>query len=102
MLLRPAGLCALPQSSYVRSFSTVVKPSAFRRLPEKESHVTPSYIKRALDEYIVGQDAAKRAISVAVRNRFRRLLLPAEIRKDARPHNVLMIGPTGVSLCSEV
>jgi len=49
-----------------------------------------------LDRYIVGQDAAKRAVAVAIRNRWRRQQLPAEMRKDVTPKNIIMIGPTGV------
>jgi ATP-dependent HslUV protease ATP-binding subunit HslU len=49
-----------------------------------------------LDRYIVGQDAAKRAVAVAIRNRWRRQQLPEELRKDVTPKNIIMIGPTGV------
>ena len=49
-----------------------------------------------LDRYIVGQDAAKRAVAIAIRNRWRRQQLPAELRKDVTPKNIIMIGPTGV------
>src|SRR5277367_2293395 len=49
-----------------------------------------------LDRYIVGQDAAKRAVAVAIRNRWRRQQLSPELRKDVTPKNIIMIGPTGV------
>jgi ATP-dependent HslUV protease ATP-binding subunit HslU len=49
-----------------------------------------------LDKYIVGQDAAKRAVAVAIRNRWRRQQLPPDLRKDVAPKNIIMIGPTGV------
>ncbi len=49
-----------------------------------------------LDRYIVGQHAAKRAVAVAIRNRWRRQQLPPELRKDVTPKNIIMIGPTGV------
>src|SRR5262249_51886908 len=49
-----------------------------------------------LDRYIVGQDAAKRAVAIAIRNRWRRQRLPPELRKDVTPKNIIMIGPTGV------
>src|SRR5437660_3017742 len=49
-----------------------------------------------LDKYIVGQDAAKRAVAIAIRNRWRRQQLPPELRKDVTPKNIIMIGPTGV------
>jgi ATP-dependent HslUV protease ATP-binding subunit HslU len=49
-----------------------------------------------LDRYIVGQDAAKRAVAIAIRNRWRRQQLPPDLRKDVTPKNIIMIGPTGV------
>jgi ATP-dependent HslUV protease ATP-binding subunit HslU len=58
--------------------------------------LTPRQIVDALDRYIVGQDAAKKAVAVALRNRFRRQQLPAAERDDILPKNILMIGPTGV------
>src|SRR4051812_37661609 len=58
--------------------------------------MTPREIVAELDKYIIGQDAAKRAVAVAIRNRWRRQQLPAEMRKDVTPKNILMIGPTGV------
>src|SRR6476661_9618677 len=59
-------------------------------------HLTPKQIVAELDRYIVGQADAKRAVAVAVRNRWRRQQLPEEMRKDVAPKNILMIGPTGV------
>src|SRR5689334_3946746 len=58
--------------------------------------LTPRQIVAELDRYIVGQAAAKRAVAVALRNRYRRQQLPAEERDDVLPKNILMIGPTGV------
>lgn len=58
--------------------------------------LTPRQIVRELDKYIVGQTKAKRAVAIALRNRYRRLLLPASIRDEILPKNILMIGPTGV------
>ncbi len=58
--------------------------------------LTPAQIVAELDEYIIGQKAAKRAVAVALRNRYRRLSLPESIRNDVLPKNILMIGPTGV------
>jgi ATP-dependent HslUV protease ATP-binding subunit HslU len=58
--------------------------------------VTPRQIVEELDRYIVGQVAAKKAVAVAIRNRWRRQQLPAEMRKDVTPKNIIMIGPTGV------
>src|SRR5687767_11633909 len=58
--------------------------------------LTPRQIVAELDKYIIGQSAAKRAVAVALRNRFRRSKLPDELREDVIPKNILMIGPTGV------
>jgi ATP-dependent HslUV protease ATP-binding subunit HslU len=58
--------------------------------------LTPRQIVAELDRYIVGQDAAKRAVAVAIRNRWRRQQLPPDLRKDVTPKNIIMIGPTGV------
>ena len=60
------------------------------------AQMTPRQIVQELDRYIVGQDAAKRAVAVAIRNRWRRQQLPPELRKDVTPKNIIMIGPTGV------
>jgi ATP-dependent HslUV protease ATP-binding subunit HslU len=58
--------------------------------------MTPRQIVQELDRYIVGQDAAKRAVAIAIRNRWRRQQLVPELRKDVTPKNIIMIGPTGV------
>ena len=60
------------------------------------AELTPRQIVELLDRHIVGQDAAKRAVAVAIRNRWRRQQLPEEMRKDVTPKNIIMIGPTGV------
>jgi ATP-dependent HslUV protease ATP-binding subunit HslU len=60
------------------------------------AELTPRQIVAELDKYIVGQDAAKRAVAIAIRNRWRRQKLPPELRKDVTPKNIIMIGPTGV------
>lgn len=57
---------------------------------------TPRQIVAALDKYIIGQAAAKRAIAIAIRNRWRRLQLAEGMREEVGPKNILMIGPTGV------
>ncbi len=59
-------------------------------------NLTPRQIVAHLDRYIVGQHEAKRAVAVAVRNRWRRQQLPEDIRQEVSPKNILMIGPTGV------
>ena len=58
--------------------------------------LTPREIVRELDRFIVGQDSAKRAVAVALRNRYRRAMLPDDIRDEVTPKNILMVGPTGV------
>ena len=60
------------------------------------TELTPREIVRELDRYIIGQDDAKRAVAVALRNRYRRAQLPDDIRDEVTPKNILMIGPTGV------
>ena len=56
--------------------------------------LTPQEIVSALNSYVVGQQKAKRAVAVALRNRYRRRQLEADIREDIRPKNLLLIGPT--------
>lgn len=58
--------------------------------------LTPREIMHELDRYIIGQDEAKRAVAVALRNRYRRSMLDEDIRNEISPKNILMIGPTGV------
>jgi len=58
--------------------------------------MTPREIVQELDRYIIGQDDAKRAVAVALRNRWRRQQLPDALRQEVTPKNILMIGPTGV------
>ena len=58
--------------------------------------MTPREITSELDKHIVGQAAAKRAVAIALRNRWRRMKLDAELREEVTPKNILMIGPTGV------
>ncbi len=61
-----------------------------------EKDLTPRRVVAELDKYIVGQAAAKRAVAVALRDRWRRMQLPAELGQEILPKNILMIGPTGV------
>ena len=58
--------------------------------------LTPRKIVEELDKYIVGQKDAKRAVAIAIRNRWRRLQLSDELREEVMPKNIIMIGPTGV------
>ena len=75
------------------------------RLPEsmenppadpKDDELTPQEIVAELDKFIIGQKAAKKAVAIALRNRYRRRKLPAELADEIAPKNILMIGPTGV------
>ena len=58
--------------------------------------LTPREIVSELDRFIIGQNDAKRAVSVALRSRWRRKQLPADLQDEVYPKNILMIGPTGV------
>lgn len=58
--------------------------------------LTPKEIVAELDRYIIGQDKAKRTVAIALRNRYRRSLLPEEMREEIIPKNIIMVGPTGV------
>src|SRR5258705_12558688 len=64
--------------------------------PSSGERLTPKEIVLELDKYIVGQGAAKRAVAIALRNRWRRQMLPPELREEVAPKNIIMIGPTGV------
>ncbi|RPH95314.1 ATP-dependent protease ATPase subunit HslU [candidate division KSB1 bacterium] len=59
-------------------------------------HLTPAEIVLELDKYIIGQDAAKRAVAIALRNRWRRQQVEGELREEIYPNNIILIGPTGV------
>ena len=59
-------------------------------------NLTPRETVKELDKYIIGQDNAKRAVAVALRNRYRRSQLSAELREEITPKNIIMKGPTGV------
>ncbi|HEU5193284.1 MAG TPA: ATP-dependent protease ATPase subunit HslU [Methylomirabilota bacterium] len=68
-------------------------------LPERSpapTGLTPAQIVAELDRYIIGQHKAKRAVAIALRNRWRRQMLPAALRDEVAPKNIIMIGPTGV------
>jgi ATP-dependent HslUV protease ATP-binding subunit HslU len=60
------------------------------------SEMTPREIVSELNRFIIGQDSAKRAVAIALRNRWRRMQLDEELRHEVTPKNILMIGPTGV------
>ncbi|HVK88332.1 MAG TPA: AAA family ATPase, partial [Kofleriaceae bacterium] len=61
-----------------------------------EGQLTPAKIVEELDRYVVGQREAKRAVAVALRNRWRRQQVPGDLRDEIAPKNIIMIGPTGV------
>jgi len=62
----------------------------------REKHLTPSTIVRELNKYIIGQEEAKRAVAIALRNRWRRQRLSSRMKDEVFPKNIIMIGPTGV------
>ncbi|MFC2662250.1 MAG: ATP-dependent protease ATPase subunit HslU [Eubacterium sp.] len=64
-------------------------------MADKIQGLTPKEIVAELDKYIIGQDKAKRSVAVALRNRYRRNLVPDEMREEITPKNILMMGPTG-------
>lgn len=64
--------------------------------PIDAATLTPSEIVAELDKFIIGQQEAKRAVAIALRNRWRRMQLPDELRREIYPKNIIMIGPTGV------
>jgi len=72
------------------------KPQAGPQLPPPAEGFSPREIVSELDRYIVGQGEAKRAVAIALRNRWRRQQLPEGLREEVQPKNILMIGPTGV------
>lgn len=63
---------------------------------EREKNLTPKQIVAELDKYIIGQQKAKKAVAIALRNRWRRRMVPEELRNEIMPNNIIMIGPTGV------
>ncbi len=69
---------------------------SFLRKDREMEDRTPREIVEELDKYIIGQEAAKKAMAIALRNRYRRRLLPPEARDDVAPKNIMMIGATGV------
>jgi len=76
----------------------IALPQSFEKETQKslDAELTPREIVVELDKYIIGQKAAKRAVAIALRNRYRRRQLPPELADEIAPKNILMIGPTGV------
>lgn len=77
---------------------TIALPESFKSTVRKltEAELTPKEIVKELDKYIIGQKDAKKAVAIALRNRYRRRRLPPELAEEIAPKNILMIGPTGV------
>ena len=65
-------------------------------LIESQNTLTPKAIVAELDKYVIGQNEAKKAVAIALRNRYRRKMVPQEMREEIAPKNIIMIGPTGV------
>jgi hypothetical protein len=78
-----------PEVAKVAGFAEAAKSD------ELKNNLKPSEIVAALDLHIVGQQDAKKAVAIAMRNRWRRRQLPEELRKEVTPRNVLLVGPTG-------
>lgn len=72
------------------------EPTTNGGTPQIDSVMTPREIVHELDKHIIGQNAAKRAVAIALRNRWRRMQLDERMREEVTPKNILMIGPTGV------
>ena len=66
------------------------------RLEQRARELTPREIVKELDKYIIGQQNAKKSVAIALRNRWRRLQVPAGLREEIMPNNIILIGPTGV------
>src|SRR5580765_6532739 len=90
-----AKLSASPPEPPPTSTTPPNPPEAADAMPWLEE-MPPRKIVAELDRYIVGQEAAKKAVAIAVRNRWRRAQAPEEIRDEIMPNNIIMIGPTGV------
>jgi ATP-dependent HslUV protease ATP-binding subunit HslU len=65
-------------------------------LDKIKTELTPREVVRELDKYIIGQDAAKKSVAIALRNRWRRQQVPENLREEIMPNNIILIGPTGV------
>jgi ATP-dependent HslUV protease ATP-binding subunit HslU len=83
---------AFPESGREPATPSTETPRAAERMKD---YLTPKAVVAALDAHIIGQDEAKRAVAVALRNRWRRQQLPEALRDEVTPKNILMIGPTG-------
>jgi ATP-dependent HslUV protease ATP-binding subunit HslU len=84
---------AAPKALATPPARTAGEPTEHAPLME---NLSPAQIVAELDKYVVGQQDAKRAVAVALRNRYRRQMLPEDLRQEVTPRNILMMGPTGV------
>ncbi len=85
-----------PEESSAESIELAQDTTSIGLCDPTEIDMTPKQIVQELDRYIIGQNDAKRAIAIALRNRRRRMLLEPELREEVTPKNILMIGPSGV------
>src|SRR6202045_2041303 len=88
--------CAKPWTLPPIFASTPIATSPWRSFELSMTEFSPREIVSELDRFIIGQSDAKRAVAVALRNRWRRLALDEKLREEVQPKNILMIGPTGV------
>jgi ATP-dependent HslUV protease ATP-binding subunit HslU len=83
----------------MKPLTTTEKNMPVRRQTEirkTSQELTPTQIVRELDKYIIGQQEAKKSVAIALRNRWRRLQVPENLREEIMPNNIILIGPTGV------
>ena len=95
-VIEVAGVRARPVTSAGAVAQRARTPQHSTRSVSPMSPMTPQEIVHELDKHIVGQDAAKRAVAIALRNRWRRQQVAEPLRQEITPKNILMIGPTGV------
>ena len=95
-------LCALPKEEGQHPPEIVITVKEEEPVPVVDDSLStalkPSEVVEKLDTYIVGQADAKRAVAIALRNRWRRHRLPEDLKNEVNPKNILMIGPTGSSI----
>jgi len=92
----PSAACASPPTSASTPTPTSPSRSSSGQSSKRPEALTPRAIVEELDRYIVGQREAKRAVAVALRNRWRRQQVPPPMRDEISPKNIMLIGPTGV------
>lgn len=95
----PPPPAATPPPSATATSSSSSSASSVAAAAELKQNLRPSEIVDSLNRHIVGQFDAKRAVAIAMRNRWRRRQLPEELRKEVTPRNVLLVGPTGYVRC---